>query len=286
MMIRSYTLAVLTGAAVLVAPLSQAADDVAPAVSEAVAQEAYLGVSVRELHPAMLAQLQLDHGLVVDHIAPRSPAADALALHDVLVELDGQLLIHPRQLQVLVKRAGVGAPISLTVLRAGERQTISVEAGARPPSMAGFDQHMPPPPMPGGTRPFFGPPGGPSGPGALAPSRGPGADPLEHMPPEVRALIEQHGGLDAAVLTMPSVGSASTRAGGAFLGGRQDSVISDGEFTVRRSRGPKGDSLFVEDSSGTVLYDGPSDQQAAIDLLPEQARSLVAGLLTPSAGDR
>ena len=66
----------------------------------------WLGVGVEEASEALADQLGLDSGvgLVVTHVSADSPVAKAgLKKNDVLVELEGQALVHPAQLRKLVQ---------------------------------------------------------------------------------------------------------------------------------------------------------------------------------------
>jgi membrane-associated protease RseP (regulator of RpoE activity) len=86
----------------------------------------WLGVSTEEATEALTAQLGLDPavGLVVAYVATNSPAAKAgLQKNDVLVEFEGQALVHPAQLRKLVQARKEGDAVKLVFYRAGKRQT-------------------------------------------------------------------------------------------------------------------------------------------------------------------
>jgi hypothetical protein len=91
---------------------------------------AWLGVAVEETSDALSSQLGLKpgEGLTVDLLAEGSPAAKAdLRKHDVLVDLDGQMLVDPHQFRKLVRMHAEGEMIKLTYYRGGKKQTISVK---------------------------------------------------------------------------------------------------------------------------------------------------------------
>jgi PDZ domain len=93
---------------------------------------AWLGVAVEEASEALDAQLGLKsgQGLTITVIAPGSPAAKAdLRKHDVLVDLDDQMLVHPHQLRKLVQMRADGDTVKLTYYRGGKEQTTSVKLG-------------------------------------------------------------------------------------------------------------------------------------------------------------
>ena len=91
---------------------------------------AWLGVAVEEISDALSSQLGLEpgEGLTVDLLAEGSPAAKAdLRKHDVLVDLDGQMLVDPHQFRKLVRMHAEGDTVKLTYYRGGRKQTISVK---------------------------------------------------------------------------------------------------------------------------------------------------------------
>lgn len=90
---------------------------------------AYLGVAASQATPVLQKHLKLPDGtgLVVDFIEPGSPAETAgLQVYDVLVRLDGQLLINPQQLAVLVRTFDPGAEVKLRLIREGEPSELGV----------------------------------------------------------------------------------------------------------------------------------------------------------------
>jgi hypothetical protein len=93
---------------------------------------AWLGVAVEEAPEALSAQLAIKpgEGLVISMVASDSPAAKAdLQKNDVLVDLDGQMLVHPIQLRKLVQMHAEGDPVKVTFFRGGKKQTISTKLG-------------------------------------------------------------------------------------------------------------------------------------------------------------
>jgi len=91
----------------------------------------FLGVETGPVGPTLAAQLSLPRGagLVVGHVVPDSPAAAVLKTHDVLLKLDDQLLIEPRQFAVLVRNHKEGDEITLTYVRGGKEATAKVKLG-------------------------------------------------------------------------------------------------------------------------------------------------------------
>lgn len=83
-----------------------------------------LGVSTSAVPSVAATQLGLKHGLVVDHVQPDSPAAEAkLQEQDILLQVNDQLLFNQEQLSQLLAYYGEGKEITLQLLRKGERTT-------------------------------------------------------------------------------------------------------------------------------------------------------------------
>lgn len=84
--------------------------------------------------PAVLReQFRLDRGagLVVESVVPGSAAERAgLKRHDVIVSIDGQLLLLPEQFVTLLEASGEDAPLECRVLRNGIEKVISLRKEA------------------------------------------------------------------------------------------------------------------------------------------------------------
>jgi C-terminal processing protease CtpA/Prc len=82
----------------------------------------------------LAAQLGLSDGfgLLVDEVLPESPAQTAgVQRYDVLKQLNDQQLAEPSQLAALVRRLGKDADASLTVIRKGQEQKLSIKVGEK-----------------------------------------------------------------------------------------------------------------------------------------------------------
>lgn len=91
---------------------------------------AWLGLATEESSEAVTAQLGLKpgEGLVVTFVAPDSPAAkEGMQKNDLLVELDGQVLVHPAQFRKLIQMHKAGDSIKLTFYRAGKKDDASIK---------------------------------------------------------------------------------------------------------------------------------------------------------------
>ncbi len=89
----------------------------------------FLGVSTSQVPSALAAQLGLPEslGLVVDEVMPESPAGRAgVQKFDVLRLFNEQQLFGPNQLAALVRMQAWDAEVSLTLLRKGQEQKVSL----------------------------------------------------------------------------------------------------------------------------------------------------------------
>lgn len=98
--------------------------------TEEMAKGAYLGVNATEAPPVLRRQLGLPEGmgLVVEFVAPKSPAEEAgIKQYDVLQKLEDQRLVNPEQLAVLVRSFKPGEEIKLTLWREGKQMTLTAK---------------------------------------------------------------------------------------------------------------------------------------------------------------
>jgi hypothetical protein len=71
-------------------------------------------------------------GLVVDYVEPNSPAATAgVQQNDILKMLNDQILLEPSQLRKLLQTFPEGTDVTLTVLRKGQEQKLTVKLGKK-----------------------------------------------------------------------------------------------------------------------------------------------------------
>jgi serine protease Do len=90
----------------------------------------YLGVDTSQVPTVVSDQLGLakGFGLVVDYVEPNSPAATAgVQQNDILKMLNDQILIEPSQLRKLLQTFPEGTEVTLTVLRKGQEQKLTVK---------------------------------------------------------------------------------------------------------------------------------------------------------------
>ena len=90
----------------------------------------FLGVETSPIPPVVCEQLALakGFGLVVDYVVPDGPAAAAgVQQNDILKMLNDQILIEPSQLRKLLQSFSEGTNVTLTILRKGQEQKITVK---------------------------------------------------------------------------------------------------------------------------------------------------------------
>jgi hypothetical protein len=90
----------------------------------------YLGVDTSQVPTVVSEQLGLAKGLglVVDYVEPNSPAGTAgVQQNDILKMLNDQILIEPSQLRKLLQTFPEGTEVTLTVLRKGQEQKLTVK---------------------------------------------------------------------------------------------------------------------------------------------------------------
>ena len=90
----------------------------------------FLGVDTSRVPSVVSEQLGLakGFGLVVDYVVPDSPASAAgIQQNDILKMLNDQILIEPSQLRKLLQTFSEGTDVTLTILRKGQEQKITVK---------------------------------------------------------------------------------------------------------------------------------------------------------------
>jgi len=90
----------------------------------------FLGVETSQVPTVVSEQLGLTKGLglVVDYVVPNSPAASAgVQQNDILKMLNDQILMEPTQLRKLLQTFSEGTEVTLTILRKGQEQKITVK---------------------------------------------------------------------------------------------------------------------------------------------------------------
>src|SRR5213078_5224383 len=107
----------------------------------------WLGVETSSVPRVVSEQLGLakGFGLVVDYVVPDGPAAAAgVQQNDILKMLNDQILMEPSQLRKLLQNFSEGTNVTLTVLRKGQEQKITVKLKKKevPQRHSGMPGHM------------------------------------------------------------------------------------------------------------------------------------------------
>lgn len=90
----------------------------------------YLGVGVQtvQLPPNMRKELEQDTGVLLNSVAPASPAEKGgLVVGDILVKLDGDSILSPDDLAVVLRSDLTGKATDLQLIRGGALQELKVE---------------------------------------------------------------------------------------------------------------------------------------------------------------
>ena len=121
------------GFAIAIATARPIADQL---VSKGRAVHPYLGIQYGALTPAIAAQLRtsVHNGAVVGSVVPGSPAAAAgLRAGDIITAINGQPLEEESSLAQILGQRLPGDTATLTVVRGGQSQDVSVTLGEAPP---------------------------------------------------------------------------------------------------------------------------------------------------------
>jgi serine protease Do len=104
-------------------------------------EHAYMGIGLRTVTPAIAEQLGLDQprGVVVTGVRSNGPSAGTLQQGDVILSIGGTRIDGRQQLaSYLALQASPGDTVDVTVLRNGERRTLSLTLGTRPEQPGAF----------------------------------------------------------------------------------------------------------------------------------------------------
>jgi hypothetical protein len=226
----------------------------------------YLGVITRPVEPAVSAQIGLTEGLglLIEDLAPEGPAAKAgVQKLDVLKMVNDQFVANQDQLVALVAHYGKGADVTLTIVRKGHEQKITVQIGERlvPERPSFFEGVLPRDFEPRemrrrieeGVRRFQ------DGVRPLLPNP-PGAAPAPLQPGQPPPPAAGDGNTSRAeVRTNTSSATAKVML-------KDDS----GEIEVRSENGRR--TLTAKNAKGETIYDGSIDTEEQRRKLPEDVR--------------
>lgn len=218
----------------------------------------FLGIESTRADSTLREQLGLPRGvgLVVQRVVPDTAAAAVLQKHDILTKLGDQLLVSADQLGILVSSKAPGTEVTLTLLRGGKEQTITLALGERKKSAARVFE-------------FRGEHGGP----ALTPERlkdlhgSISKEEVERLLEHVKA--EKMGGSDG----FKWVGEGNGPVVRMLNVNRGNVVFSDESGMVELKSGGDTKVLVVKGSDGTVLFDGPVSTEEERSALSEAVKS-------------
>ena len=239
----------------------------------------FLGVETSQVPSVVSEQLGLakGFGLVVDYVVSDSPAAAAgIQQNDILKMLNDQILIEPSQLRKLLQNFSEGTEVTLTILRKGQEQKITVKLTKKEvPQRHSWI------------------PGGKPGPRWDFDDVGDSGEQMQGLKEQLQEQLggAQHGVIREAVMkAREAARRAREDAGraareirilssdhGALRAtkidiGKAQIVFSDdkGEMKVETVDGKK--LLTAKDPHGTLLFSGPVETKADLDKIPAEVR--------------
>lgn len=216
---------------------------------------AFLGVETGPVSPTLSVQLGLARGtgLVVHHVLPKSPADGVLKEHDILLQLDDQILIETRQFSVLIQGHKENDEVTLTYLRGGKKATARVKLGKT-------------------EAPKFGSQTEPSSrfEYALAGPMGPEAGRAEAD--RILSMIQRSRSGEPTRIQIDRNAGPGVRAM-AINTGNSNLVFSDNEGTLEISSKDGVKSLVATDPKGQQLFSGPVTTPAEREALPPGLRA-------------
>ena len=249
----------------------------------------FLGVETSTVPSVVSDQLGLakGFGLVVDYVVPDGPAAAAgVQQNDILKMLNDQILLEPGQLRKLLQTFQEGQTVTLTLLRKGQEQKVSVKLTKKEmPKRQGF--------MPGhgGDWSFnFGPDMGDMNVGKIDMSEL--KEQLQNMKEQLKEQASERKDMihDAVMKANEEVRRArdearraageiriNSRDNGALKTtkidiGKAQIVFSDdkGEMKIETVDGKK--VLTAKDPQGKLLFSGPVETKEDLDKVPADVR--------------
>ena len=238
----------------------------------------FLGVHTAQIGATLSAQLGLPKGmgLTVRYVVPKSPAAEAgLKEHDILRKLDDQILIHPKQLRVLIRSRDEGETASLTVLREGKEIKIEAKLETRDPAKYEYGRNFPF---------WFDEPDGHGDSGmSYAPSPSHTSVARPHLNKGAYAFARGHGDMDRtgraiAMYSFDDSASEILELESAVAGRRTIIKMKDKKLVMKDREGvivllnrDGKRHLVAKDEKGNVTFSGPIDSA-------EERMNLPAGL--------
>ena len=236
----------------------------------------FLGVETSQVPDVVSEQLGLAKGLglVVEYVMPDSPAAAAgIQQNDILKMLNDQILMEPSQLRKLLQTFSDGTDVTLTILRKGQEQKITVKLSKKEmPQRHSF--------MPGGSHDWD------------FDETGDVGEQMQEMKEQLREQLgAQRGVIRGAVIRAHEAAKRArddarraareirilSKDNGAIKAtkidlGKAQIVFSDGkgEMKLENVNGKK--LLTAKDPQGKLLFSGPVETKEELDKLPADVR--------------
>ena len=227
-------------------------------VSEIAAESPlWVGLTTSRAPAVLRQQLAMERGagLIVEEVAAGSVAEKAgLRQHDVLVSLDGQLLVLPEQLMILLEESGKDAPLACRVIRGGKE----IEFPLRVRSMAA---------MPSRGRAAL----KPAAP-ALKPTASalkPAASALALLPAKSATPLRP-AAPGTPAKTAPTTGTVRQLSDGSLL-------QRDPDFVIHLTGGSE-TTLVVKDARARIVFNDAIETPEQRSLIPTAVRSRVESL--------
>ncbi|WP_163649870.1 Do family serine endopeptidase [Modicisalibacter sp. 'Wilcox'] len=95
----------------------------------------WLGIEAQEITPNLAASfgLKAAQGVVISSVLPNGPGDKAgLQPGDVMTAIDGKPILDPRVAMADIAEIKPGTQLPVTIIRGGERRTVTIEVGERP----------------------------------------------------------------------------------------------------------------------------------------------------------
>ena len=105
-----------------------------PVAVKAVPRDYWIGIAVTSIDPTLRAQLRLTqpHAVIVNQVIPDSPAAKAgIALHDIIVTIDGAAIVDPHDVAKMVQAKGEKPIVVEMIGKGGKPRSVSVTPSRR-----------------------------------------------------------------------------------------------------------------------------------------------------------
>lgn len=249
---------------------------------------AWLGVLSKSVGETLRIHLGVEEGVVLDYVAPGSPAAKAgLGQHDIILEVNGESIGSQDELREAIQAHKPGDKVTLAVLSKGEEGEREVEMAERPREPG----NPPPGVIPGRER-----------------ARGLLFRDLPELPKDLENLIPPGGGEDLQrqlegqmkkfekqLREMERGGGPGlkldfdlfkdlqrgNKEGGAFNFNFKSSssfkfVDEKGSVEMKTTDGGK--EVIVRDAEGKMLFEGPWDTEQDKAAAPEDIRERIEGM--------